>query len=136
MRRHRAEPNLNSFSNPDVTPLVDLTFLLLIVFMITAPALEYSLDINPPDLNAQAIDPSEHILINLDYEGKIYIDDSLVSLDMLLNTLSENVAKNSYIQIFLRADKSRPYGEVMDIMKLIRDIGITDVALVTQAEEE
>ena len=136
MRRHRAEPNLNSFSNPDVTPLVDLTFLLLIVFMITAPALEYSLDINPPDLNAQAIDSSEHILINLDYEGKIYIDDSLVSLDMLLNTLSENAAKNSYIQIFLRADKSRPYGEVMDIMKLIRNIGITDVALVTKAEEK
>ena len=51
-KRFRRTHELRTLTKPDVTPLVDLTFLLLIVFMITAPVLEYSLDIRPPELNA------------------------------------------------------------------------------------
>ncbi len=135
MRRYRSNSNLNSFSNPDVTPLVDLTFLLLIVFMITAPALEYSINIQPPDFNAEAINPIDHLIVNLDKNGTIYIDGDSVSEKELKDVLSKNYRNNDSIQIFVRADKTRPYGDVINLMKMIRQVGIIDVSLVTESED-
>ena len=135
MRRSRTESRLSSFCRPDVTPLVDLTFLLLIVFMITAPVLEYSIDISPPDLNAAAIQSSEHKIINLDAEGTIYLDDIPVTEKELVKKLTGYLNIGSQVEVFIRADRSQPYGNVVELMKLIKGIGITDVSLVTQAEE-
>ncbi len=135
MSRRRTTSNLQSFSRPDVTPLVDLTFLLLIVFMITAPVLEQSLDITPPELNASAISSAENRVINLDQDGTIYLDDRLVSREALIQILMESIEMRSDVQIFIRADRGRPYGEVIEIMKLVQGVGITDVSLVTLAEE-
>ncbi len=135
MRQHRTNSNLNSFSNPDVTPLVDLTFLLLIVFMITAPVLEYSIDINPPEFDSEAIMQVDHLIVNLDKNGVIYVDKKSVSEQELKNLLAENYRNAQSIQIFVRADKTRPYGDVIDLMKMIKHAGISDVSLVTESEE-
>ena len=136
MRQARRRNGLRTITKPDVTPLVDLTFLLLIVFMITAPVLEYSLDITPPELNAENIEESEHKVINVDENGIIYLDDDPVTKAKLVQLVSQRYSVNADLQIFIRADETRPYGDVMELMRLIRAIGITDVSLVTLAEEE
>ena len=56
MSRKRARQELRTIANIDVTPLVDLTFLLLIVFMITAPVLEYAVDVSPPEMDSSAVE--------------------------------------------------------------------------------
>ncbi len=136
MSRYRATSPRHTFNKPDVTPLVDLTFLLLIVFMITAPALEYSLDIAPPELDAESIEEVEHRIVNLDKSGSIFLNDEKVTLPELQSRLIAIAQKNRSIQIYIRADASRLYGDVIDVMKLVRQIGISDVSLVTQAENE
>lgn len=136
MSRYRATTRRQTFSKPDVTPLVDLTFLLLIVFMITAPALEYSLDIAPPELNAEQIEEVEHKVINLDHAGSIYLNDIRYTLPELKQELIAINGVNRSVQIYIRADKSRLYGEVIEIMKMVKSAGISDVSLVTQAENE
>jgi len=114
MRRHCSDSNLTTFSRPDVTPLVDLTFLLLIVFMITAPVMEYSLDIKPPDFNAEALDEKEHILVNLDKNGVIHVNKNAVSEHDLQRILIDNLSNTDSVQVFIRADESRPYGDVIN----------------------
>ena len=136
MRRHRERTGPQIISKPDVTPLMDLTFLLLIVFMITAPTLEYSLDISPPEFNAHKIEELDHKIISLDQNGAIHLEEVKVSKMSLISVISRMTDYNKDLKIFIRADKSRPYGEVMDIMKIVRQAGIVDVALVTIAEEK
>ena len=136
MRRSRRHHQLSTLTQPDVTPLVDLTFLLLIVFMITAPVLEYSLDITPPELDAERIEQSEHRIINLDQDGLIYLDDNPVTKTTLIESISRRYTQNNNLQIFIRADEAQPYGRVIELMRLVRGIGIVDVSLVTLAEEK
>ena len=93
MRGRRKRRQMAAIDQINVTPLLDLTFLLLIVFMITMPLMEYGTNISPPE--------------------------------------KENAPKT---QLLLRADGSRTYNDVIELMALIRHAGFDDVSLVTQAE--
>ena len=131
-RRERRK--LGSFTGIDVTPLVDLTFLLLIVFMITAPTLEFALDVDPPDVEAQAINADDHKLVNLDRNGKLTFDSRNVTRQQLGSEFKKLASTLPDMQVFVRADEGRPYGEVMAIMRIARQAGVTNVSLVTESE--
>ena len=130
MARRQREHNL--LANIDVTPLVDLTFILLIVFMVTAPALESRVTL--PTMNANESNPKqENVTISLDDRGTIYVDRQIVSMDDLEGVL-KNMDKEGKV-FAIRADESRLYGEVMNLMKIVRQAGIESVDLVTLNEQ-
>lgn len=136
MARKRERKPLNTMTNPDVTPLVDLTFLLLIVFMITAPALENALKIEAPELDGQPADlERKHVVVNIDQAGKFYFNDDVMSLDGLETVLAKARMDDPQIEVYLRADERRQYGEVMAVMRAIRRAGIDNPSLVTLPEE-
>lgn len=127
-RRHRS--TVSSLTNIDVTPLVDLTFILLIVFMVTAPAMESHLKL--PTMGRESVSHKENEIINLDKNGKIIYKGSELSLINLKSTLKAmDITGKDFA---LRADESRRYGEVIRLMKVIRECGIENVNLVTQVE--
>lgn len=134
MSRLRPSKELRTISTIDVTPLVDLTFLLLIVFMITAPVLENALDLEPPALDAPDIAPTAHRLVNLDRRGKLSVGNRATDRAGLENILRTAFAKNRELRIFIRADAARPYGEVMGLMRTVQGLGIANVSLVTSPE--
>lgn len=136
MSRRRPRSQLQSVVYPDITSLCDLTFILLLVFIITRPIMEQSLDISPPQLNAKPIDPQEYVVVSIDREGVLYLDSKRTGPDELVNTVVEKHSHSKGLKIFLRADKTRPYGEVIGVMRLIQNTGITDVSLVTEVEDE
>ncbi|MEA2012898.1 MAG: biopolymer transporter ExbD [Verrucomicrobiota bacterium] len=114
----------------DVTPLVDLTFILLIVFMITAPILEYSIDVTPPELNAEEIKENK-VVVTLGEDGNIYVDDK----QMFSQELTDYLFKiNPQSSVFIRADESRAYGEVIALMRTIKEAGIKKVSLITRKQ--
>ena len=86
MARHR-------FSNPpfdqiNVTPLIDTLFFLLIIFMITAPLLEYSMDVTPPSYNAASIKPDDNSkVVNIRKNGDIVLEGKVVTLEELVQRL-------------------------------------------------
>ena len=130
MARRQREHNL--LTNIDVTPLVDLTFILLIVFMVTAPALESRVQL--PTMTADEINPQqENVVISLDDRGTIYVDRQEVSLEDLPGLLQGLIAENRNFSI--RADESRAYGEVINLMRVVRKAGIENVDLVTLNEQ-
>jgi biopolymer transport protein ExbD len=131
----RSHRRLNAFGSIDVTPLVDLTFLLLIVFMITAPTLEYAVDVSPPELDAQPTDAEEPKVVTIDRGGSVFLGDRMLSIAELEQELRGLAASMPDLQIFIRADETRPYGEVIGVMRRIQRLGISEVSLVTAPEE-
>lgn len=130
MARRQREHNL--LTTIDVTPLVDLTFILLIVFMVTAPAMESRIQL--PTMDADAKNPQqENIVISLDDRGTIYIDRQTVTFEELPAVLLNLKSSNKSFSI--RADESRAYGEVINLMRVVRKAGIKNVDLVTLNEQ-
>lgn len=131
MARRQREHNL--LTNIDVTPLVDLTFILLIVFMVTAPAMESRVTL--PMMNANEANPKQqNVTISLDDRGNIYLDRTPISLEELSGAL-KNIDKTGKV-FAIRADETRLYGEVMSLMKAVKQAGIENVDLVTLNEQQ
>ncbi|MCM8536140.1 MAG: biopolymer transporter ExbD [Lentisphaeraceae bacterium] len=130
MARRNREHNL--LTNIDVTPLVDLTFILLIVFMVTAPAMESRVQLPTMDADEKE-SKMDSVVISLDDHGNIYIDRDMVSLSQLGNVLKNTPQDNKNFSI--RADETRAYGEVISLMKIVREAGIENVDLITLNEQ-
>lgn len=136
MRRQRQNSQLEAIKNIDLTNLIDVAFTLLIVFMITIPLVEYNMNVNPPEMNAEPMESKEDsIYVNLDSKNKIFFQDKLVSEKILGEKVSEAIVKKSNTIIFLRADGTCSYNEVMQIMKVIKAAGAKNISLITLKEE-
>ncbi len=122
----------------NLTNLIDTLFFLLIIFMITAPLLEYSVDVTPPEMNADPIKPdSDSKIINVKADGTIVYDRRTISeaeLQIVLHDIEQHNGRET--AIFLRGDRDLRYGAVMNVMKLIRASGFRNVNLVVQEEAQ
>jgi biopolymer transport protein ExbD len=134
MPRQRRRSQLDAISDINMTPLIDLTFLLLITFMITVPLMEYGVNVNPPEMNAEKLPEENFKVVNLDKNGKINFDKKAYSLNELSGELLRQKNLNSKLSLLLRADGDRQYKEVMEIMKIAKSAGIKEISLITQAE--
>lgn len=135
MRRRRRRPStMNTIDQINVTPLLDLTFLLLIAFMITMPLMEYGTSVNPPEMNAQVLPPENFKSVTLTKDGSLDYEKRTVSREELMTYLRDlkNTAPKTILLV--RADGSRSYNDVVALMKDIKNSGFTNISLVTQAE--
>ena len=135
MARRRPRTTLQTAHGINVTPLMDLTFLLLIVFMITAPMLEYEIDVDPPKMQADEIDQENSVMINLNADGKIIFQKETMSVTDLTNRLTYLQSRRPNTAVLIRADGGRPYREVIGLMKTVRNANIENISLVTQPED-
>lgn len=122
-----------------MTPLMDLTFMLLIIFVITVPALEYSteVDTNPPKLDSEKSTEEviRAIVIQFDKNGVITIDGNMVALHDLTDYLNNIRQSQEKLTVMIRADGTRPYSEVIDILRAARHANVDSASLITQAED-
>ncbi|NLF92607.1 MAG: biopolymer transporter ExbD [Oligosphaeraceae bacterium] len=120
----------------DLTPLMDLTFMLLIVFVITVPVIEYVTDVTPPEMNSNqtAEEIEEPVVIVLNEAGVISLNEQSVSLQELPALLQEMQRQRSALTVLVRADGTRPYEEVVAVMRVAHNAGVTSISLMTQAE--
>ncbi|MCK5803025.1 MAG: biopolymer transporter ExbD [Lentisphaeria bacterium] len=134
--KRRRRRSLKVVREINVTPLMDLTFLLLIIFMITAPVLEYETDVSPPELSTdKGIDESdEPMMVNLSHDGTLWFQKERLTLQQLVGRLEYQRSQRPDVTVLIRADGTRPYSEVMGLMKAARDAGVVNVSLVTQPE--
>lgn len=135
MARRRSETTLQTVSDINVTPLMDLTFLLLIVFMITAPTLEYETDVTPPRMEAETIDEKQSLMISVTKSGEILFRKEALTLAALTRRLRAAAGTRPGATALIRGDENRPYREIIDVMKAVRAANIENVSLVTQPEE-
>ncbi|MBO5822428.1 MAG: biopolymer transporter ExbD [Lentisphaeria bacterium] len=134
MRRRRNRAPMAAIDQINVTPLLDLTFLLLIAFMITMPLMEYGTSIKPPEMNSEKLPDENFISVTLTKDGTIMLDKDAVSRADLQNKLKDLSEKKPKPQLLLRGDGERSYKDVIELLALVRNCGFDDATLVTQAE--
>ena len=133
-RRRKMRSQLDAIDQINVTPLLDLTFLLLIVFMITMPLMEYGTNISPPEMNSGKLPEENFSSVTLTSIGTIMLGKETLSREALPEALRQLRERDPKTTLLLRADGARTYKDVMELMALIRRSGFEDVTLVTQAE--
>ena len=137
MARLKRRSQLRTIREINMTPLIDLTFLLLIVFMITVPLMEYGVDVSPPELNAAPIPEKDNTYnIDLTSNGQITLNKQVLEPEELTERLKSILMSKTNITVLLRADGTRSYNEVMSVMKAIKNSGVKDISLVTQSESQ
>ena len=134
LRRLRHKKASMIINNIDMTSLIDLTFLLLITFIITMPALEQGISVRLPQGKADVLPDKKANILTLDAQGKIFFNNRSVSLDDLEKTLGNLAADDADTAVLVRADERLDYGKVMAVVKLLYKVRITKMALVTLAD--
>ena len=135
MARRTSLVSLNQISDINMTPLMDLTFILLITFIITFPLIEQGIAINLPKGKAADMMESETRSVSLNMDKQLYLDDVPISMDELRASMVDIGTSDPNTTIYVRADRKLPYGEVVEIMKVLHDANITKMALVTEADQ-
>ena len=135
MARRTSMVSLSQISDINMTPLMDLTFILLITFIITFPLIEQGIPINLPRGNADDMEDPQTRRIDLNSERQLFLDLKLVSRAELVSAMREISDSEPNTTIYVSADRDLPYGEVVDIMTILHDVNITRMALVTEADQ-
>lgn len=133
-RRTTIKP-MTQMSEVNMTPLIDLTFLLLITFIITMPLVEQGIPINLPKGQTQTIDQTESRSITVDLQGQIYLDRVPLSLESLAGEMKIIAAATPEAPVMVRADEKLHYGKVVEILRVLHDAQITRMAIVTTPEK-
>ena len=120
-------------SSINVTPMVDVMLVLLIVFMVTAPLLTVGVPVNLPKVEANSLDAQKEPLeISINENNEIYLGEELIPFDELILKVKTIAGSNTDIRIFLRADTTINYGEVMKVLGALNTSGFLKIALVTK----
>ena len=121
-------PDLN------ITPLIDVMLVLMAIFMITIPVMQYEEKINLPDGSQKAaVSDTKAIIIRIDKELKVYYKDDTFTLDSFPDAFRLKVADIDKKEvIFINADKEIAYEKVIFLLKVIKQSGFTKVSLLTQ----
>jgi TolR protein len=120
----------------NVTPMVDVMLVLLVIFMVTAPLLVAGVPVQLPKNSAQRISqPNKPVIVTLAADGRLYIRDEQVDENSLIPHLSAMRAGEGDAVVYLRADKTIPYGEVMELLGRLSASGYQRISLLSQAQD-
>lgn len=134
MARRTPITSLKQISEINLTPLMDLTFILLITFIITFPLIEQGVQVNLPKGEAEELASDEARTITLDQQGTVYLDNVPVGMPELERVMSELGRTNPDTTIMVRADERIVYGKVVRVLKCLHDARLSRMALVTEAD--
>ncbi len=154
MARRRAQ---RAKSEMNVVPYIDVMLVLLVIFMISAPLLNQSVEVDlPPSDNAEDIDSksdnaedidsntpeeaAQPLVISIDRNGAYFIDradDNTLPVNrrLIASITADTLAERPDTPVYIRADKAVDYGAVMVIMDLLKDSGAKGVGLITATED-
>ncbi|GGZ98039.1 biopolymer transporter ExbD [Ignatzschineria ureiclastica] len=142
MRRQRREAKLNA--NMNIVPYVDVMFVLLTIFMVTATTISVGIDVDPPQTDssqAVAVEGDQMMVISVDSEGNFYFNladepDQALSEGEILDLAHLLFTENPNIKALVKGDKTAPYGRIIDAMSLLQRVTHQNVQLMTTPFEE
>ena len=127
MRREGAKASI------DMNSLIDLTFLLLVVFIVTLPTLEQTIHVALPVGKAQKQDDKKkNFSVTIDSAGKIFLGEMPVTQEDLKARLTQAVAEDPETSVVIRGDVRVGYGDVYNIVKVAKDCNVKHLGLVSK----
>lgn len=122
-------------SEVNLTPLIDVMTSLLAIFMITAPLLTTGIPLNLPRGDGKQIQGEDKTLdLGVNEKGEIFVGEERVALSDLLPKVQAIITENPNIKMMISADRNASYGDVIEVMALLRTAGYTEVGLKTDSE--
>jgi biopolymer transport protein TolR len=123
----------------NVTPLVDITLVLLIIFMVTARFIsEPSLGVNLPKASASASTKQEdnRVFLTLNTQRKIFLNNSPVNEQELAGKIQQLLKEKPGLSLVLRADKDVSHGDVMRVLDIVREQGVTQFGIAVEGKAQ
>lgn len=138
-RRVRRKP----MAEINVVPYIDVTLVLLIIFMITAPLVQTGVDVDLPQADTQTIDQESEppVIVSIDRQGQYFIDiggdeEEPVQAETLLVRIKAALKNNPKVKIYIRGDNAVNYGAVVTVMGALQNVGVPSVGLMTSPYDE
>lgn len=122
-------------ANINLTPFVDIMATLLIIFMITAPLMQYGLDVNLPQAKAPIMERTQKdMVLSVRRDGSIYVgeDETPVTLGFLEHKLSTIYENKDVKDLYIKADEDVLYGRVVAIMAVAKAAGVERIGMITK----
>jgi biopolymer transport protein ExbD len=137
MRRFSDRQTLQTLTEINITPLLDLAFVLLIIFIITTPLMEKSVNLEVPTSGEanQSVDSSTVQTIGIDRENVITLNDEIVDLSTLENRLVSLHAEKPEAPVIVRPDKSLTVQLLVSVMDVLQRAKISKVGVATRSEQ-
>lgn len=134
-RRRRGRGRSRPMAEINVTPFVDVMLVLLIIFMVAAPLMTVGVPVELPKTAANALpgEEEEPLTVTVTAEGVVMIQTTEVNRDELVNKLRAIATERASTRIYLRADGTVPYAQVMQVMGALNRGGFANIGLVTDA---
>src|ERR671934_2002073 len=132
-RRRRERFGLNADIN--VVNLIDVMLLLMVIFMITAPMMQGGVDIALPRAEARPLEARSGLVVTVNRSGDIHVGESRLTYQEFRASFRALASRRGKEGIYLRADRTVPYGTVVRVLAVMRSAGVGDVGLVAEPEE-
>ncbi|MDD4159969.1 MAG: biopolymer transporter ExbD [Synergistaceae bacterium] len=120
--------NSRRFTDVDVTPLIDVLFMLIIFFVLTATFIQGKLDIDLPSGEGEISNTKKALTLTVEKNGTIFWEGHSVTREELPQ-LAKNAGDR---EILVAGDKNAPYGRVAEVLSLLREAGITSAGLLME----
>ncbi len=135
MRRSR-QRHLPVNAEISMTNLIDVAFVLLIIFMITAPILQGGVEVELPESSASPITASEAVIVSIASDGRVFLDQVEVTEQEFPTAFAAfmgDAAANR--PVFVKGDRNVPYGRVMEVFGMLKDLDVRNVSMVVEARD-
>ncbi len=123
----------------NVVPYIDVTLVLLIIFMVTTPLLVQGVKVDLPKASAKAVDKKdeEPLIVSVDRDGAYYInvgdeEKRPVALELIGDQVGKILRQKPETEVYIWGDQAVPYGEVVSLMTVLQGAGAPSVGLVTE----
>lgn len=145
MRRSRKKGGKGLQAEMNIVPYVDVMFVLLTIFMVTATTISVGIDVDPPKMESSAAIAAENddvmLVISVNGQGEFFFNhaedpNSPLSEQRITDLATQMFAENSKIQALVKGDKTAPYGKVIDAMSLLQSVTHQNVQLMTSPMDE
>ena len=138
MRRYSNRTSLTTLSEINITPLLDLAFVLLIIFMITTPLLENSKTLIIPSSGTTnaPINPTAVQTLSMDRNEVVRLNEQVVEVAALPGRLAELKQTDPNVAVVIRPDKDLPVQKLVSLMDALQRAEITKVGIATQEEQK
>ncbi len=137
MRRYSNRTSFTTLSEINVTPLLDLAFVLLIIFMITTPLMENSKSLIIPSSNTTnaPINPSAVQILSMDRDGIVRLNEVVVEPAVLESQLAALKTADPNVAVVIRPDRTLAVQKLVNLMDALQRAGISKVGIATQEEQ-
>lgn len=127
----------------NVVPYIDVTLVLLIIFMVTTPMLQTGVDVDLPEAESKTVEVSDNppIIISIEKSGQYSIkiddqDNQTIQPEAITDLVIAALAKKPKTQVYISADKTVEYGKVITVMADLKNAGVDKVGFSTKAKSE